>query len=52
MKNHDVLDFSTLYKEHWESIFRQIVNKDKNYLWPIPQKERDLNPGLTKNPNW
>jgi starch-binding outer membrane protein, SusD/RagB family len=22
---------------------------DKNYLWPIPQKERDINPGLTQN---
>lgn len=24
----------------------------KHYLWPIPQKERDLNPNLTQNPNW
>jgi hypothetical protein len=22
---------------------------DKNYLWPIPQKERDINSGLTQN---
>lgn len=22
----------------------------KNYLWPIPQAERDINPGLTQNP--
>ena len=22
----------------------------KNYLWPIPQSERDINPGLTQNP--
>ncbi|WP_372933910.1 RagB/SusD family nutrient uptake outer membrane protein [Mariniphaga sediminis] len=23
-----------------------------DYLWPIPQKERDLNPNLVQNPNW
>lgn len=27
-----------------------VTNRD--YLWPIPQKERELNPNLTKNPNW
>ncbi|MDR2042462.1 MAG: RagB/SusD family nutrient uptake outer membrane protein [Tannerella sp.] len=25
---------------------------DRDYLWPVPQKERDLNPNLTQNPNW
>ncbi|MDR3268152.1 MAG: RagB/SusD family nutrient uptake outer membrane protein [Tannerella sp.] len=25
---------------------------DRDYLWPIPQKERDLNPNLTQNDNW
>ncbi|MBS1567126.1 MAG: RagB/SusD family nutrient uptake outer membrane protein [Bacteroidetes bacterium] len=25
---------------------------DKFYLWPIPQKERELNPNLTQNPGW
>ncbi|MBS1607127.1 MAG: RagB/SusD family nutrient uptake outer membrane protein [Bacteroidetes bacterium] len=25
---------------------------DKLYLWPIPQKELDLNKNLTKNPGW
>ncbi|MDD7884501.1 RagB/SusD family nutrient uptake outer membrane protein [Flavivirga sp. 57AJ16] len=24
----------------------------KDYLWPIPQSERDLNKNLTQNPNW
>lgn len=24
----------------------------KHYLWPIPQKERDLNGNLEQNPNW
>ena len=25
---------------------------NKNYLWPIPQKEIELNPNLTQNPGW
>ncbi|MNY29923.1 SusD family protein [compost metagenome] len=25
---------------------------DAFYLWPIPQGERDLNPGLTQNPGY
>lgn len=25
---------------------------EKHYLWPIPQKERDINKKLTQNPKW
>ena len=25
---------------------------EKHYLWPIPQKERDMNKNLEQNPNW
>ena len=25
---------------------------DRNYLWPIPQIERDLNSKLDQNPSW
>ena len=25
---------------------------EKHYLWPIPQKERDMNKNLDQNPNW
>jgi starch-binding outer membrane protein, SusD/RagB family len=25
---------------------------DKSYLWPIPQKEIELNPNLSQNPGW
>lgn len=32
--------------------FERVFNKDRDYLWPIPQKERELNPNLTQNPNW
>ena len=26
--------------------------EDKDYLWPIPEKEIELNPNLTQNPGW
>jgi hypothetical protein len=26
--------------------------RDKHYLYPIPQNERDMNPRLTQNPGW
>lgn len=36
--------------------FARIENRqfmaEKHYLWPIPQKERDLNNNLDQNPNW
>lgn len=32
----------------WTTLF----NKDRDYLWPVPQKERELNPALTQNLNW
>lgn len=30
----------------------RVFDASRHYLWPIPQKERDLNPSLTQNPNW
>ncbi|WP_421826823.1 RagB/SusD family nutrient uptake outer membrane protein [Larkinella sp.] len=30
----------------------RVFDKNRHYLWPIPQKERDLNPNLKQNPNW
>ncbi len=31
---------------------RRTFDKDKHYLWPIPQLERDLNKSLSQNPKW
>ncbi|NID10932.1 RagB/SusD family nutrient uptake outer membrane protein [Fibrivirga algicola] len=31
---------------------RRTFDPAKQYLWPIPQIERDLNQSLTQNPNW
>jgi len=33
-------------------IEKRTFNSAKNYLWVIPQTERDLNKNLTQNPNW
>lgn len=32
--------------------FEKTFDKSRDYLWPIPQKERELNRKLTQNPNW
>ena len=31
--------------------YTRVVNS-RDSLWPIPQKERDMNPELTQNPDW
>lgn len=43
--NHDVLDFRgiKLYKR---------VFTEKDYLWPIPEQEREINTNLDQNPGW
>lgn len=30
----------------------KLFDKNRHYLWPIPQKERDLNSSLTQNQGW
>lgn len=32
--------------------FTRTFDKNRDYLWPVPQKERELNPQLTQNPGW
>ncbi len=32
--------------------FEKVFNSNRDYLWPIPQKERELTPSLTQNPGW
>lgn len=40
-------NLETLEVAGWNNVFQ-----DRNYLWPIPQNERDLNPGLGQNDKW
>ena len=30
----------------------QLFDKSRDYLWPIPQNEREVNRNLTQNPGW
>jgi hypothetical protein len=30
----------------------KVFDPTRHYLWPIPQKERNLSPSLAQNPNW
>lgn len=32
--------------------FVKAFNPARDYLWPIPKREIELNPNLTQNPNW
>jgi hypothetical protein len=34
-------------KQHYTRVVRE-----RDYLWPIPQKERETNPSLDQNPGW
>lgn len=40
-------DLQTVEVVGWTNTFQE-----RNYLWPIPQGERDLNPALTQNQGW
>jgi len=40
-------NLQTIEVPGWDQIW-----DNKNYLWPIPQKEIELNPNLTQNPGW
>lgn len=35
-----------------EVAFDKTFRRDRDYLWPVPQKELDLNKELVQNPNW
>jgi hypothetical protein len=45
--NHDILDFRYVSK-----LGTKVFREDRDYLWPIPQGEIDLNPLVEQNPNW
>lgn len=32
--------------------FERVFNPARDYLWPMPQRERELNSNLTQNPGW
>lgn len=32
--------------------YNRVFDQGRDYLWPIPQRERELNPNLEQNPKW
>lgn len=44
--NKDVIDF------RFDTLYQKAFREDRDYLWPIPGQEIDLNPKMTQNPNW
>ncbi|MBU1822898.1 MAG: RagB/SusD family nutrient uptake outer membrane protein, partial [Bacteroidetes bacterium] len=44
--NHEVLDFRGM------RIVTKVFKENKDYLWPIPADEVDLNKQLVQNPGW
>ncbi|TDB62703.1 RagB/SusD family nutrient uptake outer membrane protein [Arundinibacter roseus] len=44
--NHEVLDY------RFERVFYKKSFTEKDYLWPIPANEIDLNENMTQNPGW
>lgn len=46
----------TAYLPHPSTDYRVLIRtnfkKDRDYLWPIPETELSLNPGLGQNPGW
>ena len=43
--NHDVLDFRGI------KLYTRVF-EEKDYLWPIPEQEREINENLDQNPGW
>lgn len=45
--NHDVRDY-----RFEKTLFKKAFREDRDYLWPIPGAEMDINKKLTQNPGW
>ena len=40
------------YMFYHKTVERTKFNEERDYLYPIPSTERQLNPNLTQNPGW
>lgn len=50
---HGVYTGETVNTDNGYAILeKRSFDPGKHYLWPIPQKDRDLNKNLDQNPNW
>ena len=48
---NDIVDYTPTDALRFNREVRSFV-ENKHNLWPIPQRERDINSKLTQNPNW
>lgn len=48
----EIVNNGPIYNANGDVIENRQFNPDRDYLWPVPQREIDLNPNLTQNPNW
>jgi hypothetical protein len=42
----------TIYNSQNQAILTRSFNRDRDYWWPIPQTQRDVNHNLDQNPNY
>lgn len=52
IEGFDYINPSTGKSSIWNIGVKRNFNENRDYLWPIPQREIDLNKSLTQNPNW
>lgn len=43
---------ATIYTSQNQAIVKRTFNPARDYWWPVPQTQRDLNPALTQNANY
>src|SRR5690606_5357011 len=43
---------TTIYNSQQQALVTRSFDPQRDYWWPIPLRERDLNPNLEQNPNY
>lgn len=43
---------AAIYNSENQQIVKRTFNKLRDYWWPVPQIQRDLNPNLAQNDNY
>ena len=51
-KTAEIENNGPMYNYLNQVISTRVFNKDRDYLWPVPSNQIQLNPNLTQNPNW
>ena len=51
-KTAEVVMNATIFNSQNLPIVKRTFNPARDYWWPVPQTQRDLNPALTQNPGY